>query len=120
MLGQCKPCLFYPLEDRDVFCDHQRTRLAAELYELSRLKCGERFACLCPKDLLLGTETASGKQFQKHEMATFNIPPAASSRWAVELNDAKKCSRGIVSRSVPGPEGGRDAVLLHASLRFRA
>jgi hypothetical protein len=63
--------------DRDAFCDYQRTRPAAEVYALSRQKCGERFACLCLKDLLLGMETASGKQLQKHEMATFNIPPEA-------------------------------------------
>jgi hypothetical protein len=40
--------------------------------------------------------------------------------WAVELNDAMKCPRGILSRCVPGPEGVRDEVLLHASWRFRA
>jgi hypothetical protein len=48
--------------------------LPPDCNDLSRQKCGERFACLCLKDLLLGTETASGKQLQKHERA---IPPEA-------------------------------------------
>jgi hypothetical protein len=35
------------------------------------------FAGLCLKELLLGVETASGKQLQKHEIAIFNIAQGA-------------------------------------------
>jgi hypothetical protein len=91
-----------PLLPARVWCDQQRTRPAAELYELRRLKCGERFACLCLKDLLLGTAMASGRRLQKHEMPTFDIPPSAWFEVAAELNDAKKCSCGIVSQVFRG------------------